>query len=166
MLEQSGETHSNWRETLLKALQHGHLTTVITFQGTQYMVTLQPYESGLPLGAHKRDICGVCGQIAILPLGGQGVRRWYHREAEHGNHAASPLYHHLVDDIWQLRGTAAPAANHVEQAQNHARCTICGEHIGYTGKQWVHMSGASYVHDAAVAEGVGPKITPAEPSTS
>ena len=44
MWEHSEKTHSNWREQMQKALQEGHITTIITFQGTQYMVTLQPVE--------------------------------------------------------------------------------------------------------------------------
>ena len=44
MWEHSEKTHSNWREQVQKALQEGHITTIITFQGTQYMVTLQPLE--------------------------------------------------------------------------------------------------------------------------
>ena len=43
--EHSEKTHSNWREAVLKALREGRLTTEITFDGTRYLVTLQPYDT-------------------------------------------------------------------------------------------------------------------------
>lgn len=154
-----GETDQNWREHMLRALQEGILTTMITFANTRYLVTLQPYEPGLPLGAHKRDICSLCGQIVVLPLGGQGIRRWYHREAEHGTHAAVPLYHVQVGDIWQVKGeTTASAATPVKAEWAGPKCTICGRSIAFNGKSWVHTELTYLDHDAAAAPGAGPKI--------
>lgn len=146
MWKQGDQTHSNWRECMLKALQEGHLTTVITFQATKYLVTLQPYERDRTLGAYKRDVCRMCGELIILELGKQETYRWYHKDAEHGSHAAMPLYHALRDGIWEVQGDiAAPAA------ETPVACSICHRAIAFNGANWVHVE-VTYLDHVATAE--------------
>jgi hypothetical protein len=63
--EHSEKTHSNWREEISKALKEGHLTTEITFDGTRYMVTLQPLKPSKEVfkknRPHQRSRCAICG---------------------------------------------------------------------------------------------------------
>ena len=121
-------THSNWHEQVLEALKQGHLTTMITFDNTQYMVTLQPITDEQPPTAV--GICQRCGQLVLRAVG----NRWYHKNARDGSHAA------LVEGWTPTDPT---------KAHQHARC-ICGVNLTWlVGEQrWEHTRGKAEGHVA------------------
>lgn len=125
----AAETDSNWREHMLKALRAGLITTMITFNDTKYLVTLQPYEHDDQVP--QKALCHVCGQIALRR---PGETRWYHEDASYGHHAA------------EVQGWTPTDPN---KAWQHAHC-VCGANLTwFVGEQkWKHTKGKAEGHIA------------------
>lgn len=95
--EHSEKTHSNWRETILRALEGGHITTVITFNDTKYLVTLKPVESTDRKFFNKqkpfqRSRCVICHQNIVWIVGSQFWKHALKGEYDHSAHFDHNVY--------------------------------------------------------------------------
>lgn len=138
-LEHSEKTHSNWREQMLKALQEGMITTIITFDNVRYLVTLQPYTQ--PEGSVERGLCSVCSHVALKRV---GDAKWYHEDPKYGNHAAT------VEGWVPVPAAAQPVGFTSGQ---EAVCSMCQAKIVWAGLYWDHVGENKPRHPAIPVDG-------------
>lgn len=92
MMDNNEMIHSNWRDVILRALQEGTPSTIITFDGCQYRVTFQPHvvpaapAAPTVLAVGQQAICSQCGRV-IAYVGPY----WRHVEEPQPKHPAIPV---------------------------------------------------------------------------
>lgn len=97
--EESQPVDLNWIEHVRNALKSGKLTTIITFDSCQYMVTLQPYRApsyraglntdGRPVTMNRPYQHGKC-HCGTLITWLVGQQRWDHTKGKPEGHVAWP----------------------------------------------------------------------------